>query len=51
MIRMKPLKSAKRAEDYYGKKDGDYYDNGGLRRQWGGFGADLLGLTGLTPQL
>jgi conjugative relaxase-like TrwC/TraI family protein len=50
MLRMKPVGSPKRAESYYAKTDGGYYQAGnGLRCWWGGKGADLLGLTGLTP--
>ena len=48
MLRMSPQKSAKRAEDYYGKADGGYYvDHTDLRRRWGGKGAGRLSLEGL----
>ena len=48
MLRMRPQKSAKRVEDYYGKSDGGYYvGDTDLRRRWGGKGAELLGLRGL----
>ena len=47
MIRMKPVPSGKRAEDYYSATDGGYYhETTGLRRQWVGSGAPLLGLAG-----
>ncbi len=47
MLRMSPVASAKRAEDYYGKSDGGYYvGESDLRRRWGGKGAELLGLKG-----
>ena len=40
MLRMKPVSSGKRAEDYYAKTDGGYYQHGtGLRSRWGGSGA------------
>jgi conjugative relaxase-like TrwC/TraI family protein len=45
MLRMKPVQSAKRAEDYYTKSDGGYYlGNNDLRCQWGGKCAAKLGL-------
>jgi conjugative relaxase-like TrwC/TraI family protein len=47
MLRMSPVASAKRAEDYYGKSDGGYYvGESDLRRRWGGKGAELLELKG-----
>ena len=47
MLRMKPVPSAKRAEDYYGKSDGGYYvGDSDLHRRWGGKGAAMLGLKG-----
>lgn len=47
MIRLKPVSSGKRAEDYYGKTDGGYYhQDSGLRCRWVGSGAPKLGLTG-----
>ena len=47
MLRMSPVASAKRAEEYYGKSDGGYYvGDTDLRRKWGGIGAELLGLKG-----
>src|SRR4051794_20548244 len=47
MLRMKPIANARRAADYFGKGDGGYYlDGSGLRREWGGKAAPLLGLTG-----
>ena len=51
MLRMNPIASGKRAEHYYAVTDGGYYQDGtGLQSRWGGIGADLLGLTGLTPE-
>jgi conjugative relaxase-like TrwC/TraI family protein len=47
MIRMKPVRDAKKAESYYGRTDGGYYLDG-LHREWGGKAAAWLGLTG-TP--
>lgn len=48
MLRMKPVQSAKRAEDYYTKSDGGYYlGNNDLRCQWGGKCAARLGLEGV----
>lgn len=47
MIRMKPIRDAKKAESYYGKSDGGYYLEG-LHREWIGDGAAKLNLTG-TP--
>src|SRR5262249_45457875 len=47
MIRMKPVPSGKRAEDYYSATDGGYYlESTGLRQQWVGSGAPMLGLAG-----
>ena len=47
MIRMKPIPSGKRAEDYYSATDGGYYlETTGLRRQWVGSGSPMLGLEG-----
>ena len=47
MLRMSPVASAKRAEEYYGKSDGGYYvGESDLHRRWGGHGAELLGLKG-----
>ena len=47
MLRMRPQKSAKRVEGYYGRSDGGYYlDGTELRRRWGGKGAGRLGLKG-----
>ena len=47
MLRMSPVASAKRAEEYYGKSDGGYYvGDSDLHRRWGGKGADMLGLKG-----
>src|ERR1700728_4070139 len=45
MLRMSPVSSAQRAEEYYGKSDGGYYvGESGLHRRWGGKGAEQLGL-------
>src|SRR5947209_3683117 len=50
MLLMNPIKDAGRAADYFGKGDGGYYlDGSGLRREWGGKAAPLLGLAG-TPE-
>lgn len=50
MLRMKPVANAKRAEQYYAQTDGGYYHGAsGLRSEWGGKGAALLGLDG-TPE-
>ena len=47
MLNMTPLHDAGRAAKYFGQGDGGYYlDGSGLRREWGGKGAPLLGLTG-----
>jgi conjugative relaxase-like TrwC/TraI family protein len=47
---MKPVASGKRAEQYYARTDGGYYhEASGLRTEWGGKGAALLGLEG-TPE-
>jgi conjugative relaxase-like TrwC/TraI family protein len=51
MIRIQPVKSAKRAELYYPKTDGGYYlKDTGLRCEWGGKAAARLGLDG-PPEL
>lgn len=50
MLRMTPIADAKRAATYFGKSDGGYYlDGDNLRREWGGRGAAMLGLSG-TPE-
>ena len=50
MLRMKPITDAKQAELYYSKSDGGYYlDGEGIRREWGGGGADKVGLAGKAP--
>jgi conjugative relaxase-like TrwC/TraI family protein len=47
MIRINPVASARKAEDYYAKTDGGYYlKPGDLHREWGGQGAARLGLAG-----
>lgn len=47
MLRFKPIADAGRAELYYSKSDGGYYlDGGELRREWGGQGARMIGLSG-----
>ena len=47
MLRMKPVKNAKQAEEYYAKSDGGYYMDGEeLGREWGGKAATMLGLSG-----
>jgi len=43
---MKPIADAKKAEAYYAVTDGGYYVEGGLRREWGGKAAPMLGLSG-----
>jgi conjugative relaxase-like TrwC/TraI family protein len=51
MLRMMPIASGKRAEHYYAVTDAGYYTDGtGLKSRYGGIGADLLGLTGVTPE-
>ena len=51
MLRMTPIADAKRAAKYFGESDGGYYLEGAeLRREWGGKGAELLGLNG-SPEL
>lgn len=54
MFRMKPIGTGKaaaaRAELYYTRTDGGYYHDGqGLQSEWGGKGAEKLGLAG-TPE-
>src|SRR5262245_16081868 len=50
MLRMKPVKSVTRAEQYYVTSDGGYYvDKSGMEARWMGKGAERLGLTG-TPE-
>jgi conjugative relaxase-like TrwC/TraI family protein len=50
MLRFKPIRNDKRAEDYYSATDGGYYlDGTGLKSKFGGLGADRLGLSALTP--
>lgn len=47
MLRIKPIASAKQAELYYAQSDGGYYlEASGLRSEWGGQGAERLGLEG-----
>ncbi len=47
MLRIQPIADAKQAETYYSKSDGGYYmDDGDLRREWVGRGAELLRLRG-----
>lgn len=47
MLRMRPVKSGKQAEQYYARTDGGYYhEASGLRCEWGGRGAMMLGLAG-----
>jgi conjugative relaxase-like TrwC/TraI family protein len=47
MLRIIPIKDAKQAASYYSKSDGGYYlDPDDLRREWGGKGAAMLGLSG-----
>ena len=46
MLGMTPLKSAAKAAEYFGQSDSGYYLDGvELRREWGGKGAAMLGLT------
>jgi conjugative relaxase-like TrwC/TraI family protein len=47
MLRIQVIEDAKQAESYYAKSDGGYYmDDGDLRREWVGRGAELLKLAG-----
>ncbi len=47
MLRMKPIRSANRACLYYEKSDAGYYQGaGGMHCEWGGKGAQKLGLDG-----
>ena len=47
MLRFTPIANARQAESYYAKSDGGYYlQSGDLHCEWGGKGADLLGLSG-----
>src|SRR5215467_1071775 len=47
MLRIQPIADAKAAESYYSKSDGGYYlQADDLRREWGGKGAERLGLSG-----
>src|SRR5690242_6993483 len=47
MLRFTPIANATHAESYYSKSDGGYYlQTGDLHREWGGKGAELLGLSG-----
>jgi len=47
MLRFKPIASAARAVDYFAKTDGGYYHgDAGLRCEWGGKAATMLGLSG-----
>ena len=47
MIRMKPVKSASRADLYYEKSDGGYYrGDDDLHCEWGGKASAMLGLDG-----
>jgi conjugative relaxase-like TrwC/TraI family protein len=47
MLRFTPIESAGQAETYYSRSDGGYYlDDQDLHREWGGRGAEMLGLTG-----
>ena len=50
ILRIVPIASAGHAETYYAKTDGGYYlDESGLRTEWVGLGAAMLGLSG-TPE-
>ncbi|MBS0264479.1 MAG: relaxase domain-containing protein [Planctomycetes bacterium] len=50
ILRIVPIASAGQAEAYYAKTDGGYYlDESGLRTEWVGLGAAMLGLSG-TPE-
>jgi conjugative relaxase-like TrwC/TraI family protein len=55
MLRFTPIENARHAESYYAKSDGGYYLQAGdpgsspgqaLHREWGGKGAERLGLSG-----
>jgi hypothetical protein len=47
MLRIKDIKNAKQTESYYAKSDGGYYlSKDELRCEWGGSGAEFLGLSG-----
>ena len=47
MLRFTPIANARQAESYYAKSDGGYYLAAGeLHCEWGGKGAELLGLSG-----
>ncbi len=47
MLRFTPIENARHAESYYSKSDGGYYLQAeDLHREWGGKGAEMLGLSG-----
>jgi conjugative relaxase-like TrwC/TraI family protein len=47
MLRFTPIENARQAESYYSKSDGGYYLQAhDLHQEWGGKGAEMLGLTG-----
>ena len=47
MLRFTPIANARQAESYYAKSDGGYYlQSGELHCEWGGKGAELLGVSG-----
>ena len=51
MLNRAQIKNAKRAEGYFGKSDSGYYiKDDEMRREWGGKGAGMLGLTGTPTQ-
>jgi conjugative relaxase-like TrwC/TraI family protein len=51
MLRIQPIKDARKAEIYYGQSDAGYYlQPGDERREWIGDGAAKLGLTDQAPQ-